>query len=140
MARAKTSPPSEAVLVIFAPRDLELAEFVEDALAFKPVSVRIGRTIEETLAALRGSTRAALVVDVDAMIPELAVQLQIALADGSSSEWRGPLIGIGSRAVEPLRFDHVLGSRVTSYELRNLVSLITADHARAPNIEVPMRT
>jgi hypothetical protein len=99
-------------------------DFIEDALAFKRVSLRVGRTLAETVVAWREDRPHALIVDIDAMTPHDARQLQAAIVE---TEWHGPVIAIGDPTPEhreSLPVGDILGSKLTSLELVNTLARV----------------
>jgi hypothetical protein len=135
MGRASTSPPPEITILVYVPRELDLAVFVQDVLAFKPIAVRVGRTVGETMSALREGPIAAMLVDLDGLAVGDAQQVAVGMTELG---WSGEVIGVGTAPREGFRVDHLLPPRLTSVELRAL--LVPLLQARAPKIAVPMRT
>ncbi|MEO8704303.1 MAG: hypothetical protein ABI867_29890 [Kofleriaceae bacterium] len=114
----------ELRLFVLVPRDEELAEFVQDALAFKPVTLRVGRSLGDAVVALREHRFDVLLVDIDALSPDEAGQLQAGL---THVHWRGRVVTIGTATAghrDRLVIHHELAARLTSIELRNAIAAL----------------
>lgn len=115
---------SDLRLFVFVPRDEELAEFVQDALAFTRITLRVGRSLAETITGLREHVIDALLVDIDTLTPAEAGQLQAGITE---VRWRGRVIAVGTATAahrEQLAIAHQLGAKLTSLELRNALLAI----------------
>jgi hypothetical protein len=115
----------ELRLFVLVPRDDELAGFIQDALAFKRISLHVGRTQAEALAAVRNLAVDALLVDIDALSPGEAGELQAAI---TAVPWPGRVIAIGAATPshrEQLVIHHELSAELTSTELRDAMLAIS---------------